>query len=76
MQVDRLHDVFKNKYGFRVYDESITYADGMKAQQQAQLFLSNFVLEEDDEHGLLIIYFAGHGYSDPQTSPGDINMAG
>jgi hypothetical protein len=68
--------VFKHEYGFKVYDESITSADGVKAQQQAQAYLSNFVVNEDTEHGLLIIYFAGHGYSDAQTSPGDINISG
>lgn len=68
--------MFENEYGFKVYNKSITFADGVKAQQQAQSYLSNFVMNEDTERGLLIIYFAGHGYSDAQTSPGDLNITG
>lgn len=59
-----------------VYNKRITSDDGVKAQQQAQHFLSGFVAEEDEEQGLLIIYFAGHGYSEAYTKTGDIHITG
>jgi hypothetical protein len=74
-QVDELAEVFDNHYGFKVYNKSIT-ATGIKAQQQAHRDLAEFVYQEDGPQGLLIIYFAGHGYSDVRTKPGDMYLCG
>ena len=47
-----------------------------RPQQQALAHLATFVYEEDDEQGLLVIYYAGHGYSDVNMKSGDMMLAG
>ena len=74
-QVNELAGVLDTDYGFKVYNKPIT-ATGIKAQQQAHRNLADFVYQEDGPQGLLIIYFAGHGYSDVRTKPGDMYLAG
>lgn len=42
---------------------------------QAKSILTQFVLAEDDRHTLLIVYYAGHGYSKVSTD-GNIMLTG
>lgn len=73
-EVRDLKKVFGELYGFRVYDKQLNVKK--KPQHQALAHLSAFVQEEDSERGLLIIYYAGHGYSDAESKAGDMNLIG
>lgn len=43
--------------------------------QQARSIIAQFVVEEDDRHTLLIVYYAGHGWSKVSTD-GNIMLTG
>lgn len=64
-QVDRLSDVFSKRYRFGVTEKRLNTQKS--AQLQIHRHLANFVYDEDDEHTLLIIYYAGHGTPDRST---------
>lgn len=74
LQVQKLQEVLKADYGFNVYNREFNTKKSPK--QQALKHLSAFVEEEDAEQGLLIIYYAGHGYGDAEAKTGDICLAG
>ena len=75
-EVGRLKAVFEDIYGFKVCHKFFDMQEQKKTQHQASMYLSNFVYEEDVERGLLIIYYAGHGYSDAETQSGDMKLIG
>lgn len=67
-----MRHVLENKYHFEVEDKRL---DAKKpAQMQLNKHLANFVDDKHDEHGLLIVYYAGHGV--PGNVPGDLRLAG
>jgi hypothetical protein len=61
IQVEDLGNIFRDKYKFDV--TSIKLAEHLKQNTQVNLNykLSAFVKENDGEHTLLIVYYAGHG---------------
>lgn len=76
-EVNELASVFKDIYKFEVKRGILKE---QRPQKQVNFHLAGFVNEHDKEHALLIIYYAGHGWSDgqelrltPKTShsPGD-----
>jgi hypothetical protein len=55
--------VFKEEYNFKT---EIAYLEKDKRPQaQANLYLANFVYQYDAKNTLLIVYYAGHGWSPP-----------
>lgn len=60
-QVEDLGNIFRDKYKFDV--TSVKLTEDMKQNTQVVLNyeLSAFVKENDGEHTLLIVYYAGHG---------------
>ena len=73
-QVESLQNVLESDYGFKVYNKQLHIKK--RPQQQALKHLSEFVEKEDAEQGLLIIYYAGHGYADVDVKSGDMLLAG
>ncbi|KAL9094203.1 MAG: hypothetical protein Q9165_003618 [Trypethelium subeluteriae] len=63
-EVDQLAGVFEDAYGLEVRREELSHED--RPQSQINAYLANFVKECESrkEHVLLIIYYAGHGWSD------------
>ena len=57
-QVRRLTDVFKNQYNFNVHHGLLNQR---YARHQLNRHFAEFLIEEDGENVLLIIYYAGHG---------------
>ena len=64
-EVARLTDVFEGKYNFTVHHGLINQQKS--AKNQINHYLAKFVLDEDDEKTLLIIYYAGHGVENSTT---------
>ncbi|OCL06507.1 hypothetical protein AOQ84DRAFT_390144 [Glonium stellatum] len=62
-EVDELASVFKDVYKFEVTRKSL---EAERPQNLVNFYLAEFVKDHDKEHALLIIYYAGHGYSDGQ----------
>lgn len=62
MQVDELKEVFETKYGFPV--QSATLGFNNDPEKEAQRALQDLVYYEDCKRSLLIVYYAGHGYSE------------
>jgi hypothetical protein len=52
--------VFTNEYNFVVNHKEIS---SKKPTQQTSKFVTDFVYEHDEPDTLLIIYYAGHGWS-------------
>lgn len=71
-EVARLAAVFEGKYNFTVHHGLITQQKS--AKHQINSYLAKFVLDEDAEKTLLIIYYAGHGVDDVITQ--DFKLAG
>lgn len=72
-QVSKLRKVFEQHYRFKVVTKSLDTKT--VAQIQAFRHLSAFVGDEDDENGLLIVYYVGHGGTEA-TSLGNITLSG
>lgn len=60
-QIKDLSGVFENKYGYKVIRHRINSRKNPK--KWLNKYLSNFVCKYDKEDTLLIIYYAGHGWS-------------
>jgi hypothetical protein len=60
LQVNDLAAVFRDDYLFEVEQQVLGERN---PQHQMNLFLSNFLYNHDDPGTLLIIYYAGHGWS-------------
>ncbi len=71
LQVKDLAEVFRKDYQFEVEQRLLNH--DKRAQAQVNQHLANFVAEHDDKHALLIIYYAGHGWSE---GSGEITLAG
>lgn len=65
--MNRLATVFEESYNFSVYKKHLHAYKGKSAKHQMNAHLAQFVLEEDGEDTLLIIYYAGHGVKDKET---------
>ena len=74
-QVTELESVFRNLYGFKVYNEHLRDC-ASRPELQVRKYLTDFAHDEDDERTLLIVYYAGHGFSDDEVKPGDIKWTG
>ena len=57
-----LAQVFRTKYNFKV-DVKEMHND-IHPQTQAFKHVSDFVYDEDGDRSLLIVYYAGHGWSE------------
>jgi hypothetical protein len=55
----RLAKIFRDTYGFTVYEELLSTKDS-SPQLQAREYLATFARKEDHKRGLLIVYYAGH----------------
>jgi hypothetical protein len=75
VKVASLKRVFEEIYGFTVYSEQIK-KNGKRAELQAQKFLSHFALEEDGEKVLLIVYYAGHGWTSEDGHEDNLTLQG
>ncbi|KAK5683305.1 hypothetical protein LTS10_004836 [Elasticomyces elasticus] len=73
-EMSELGSVFDGVYGFTVHRKTLNLQT--KPQHQALQILADFVHAEDAERGLLIIYYAGHGYSSEASETGELNMIG
>ena len=73
-QVNELESVLTSDYDFTVHNERLHIE--ASPQLQASYHVSNFVMHNDNERTLLVIYYAGHGWYNHQTAPGDIKLAG
>jgi hypothetical protein len=73
-KVDRLEAVFKNRYNFTVRKRRLHTLQGKPARNQMNLHLAQFVLDEDGQDTLLIIYYAGHGIRN--IKPGELTLVG
>ena len=73
-QVLGLQKLFESDYGFKVYNRQLNIKK--RPTPQALKHLAEFVDEEDAEQGLLIIYYAGHGFGDEDVNSGDMRLAG
>ncbi|KAK5733770.1 hypothetical protein LTR17_009474 [Elasticomyces elasticus] len=73
-EMRELKSVFEDVYGFNVHEKTLNLQT--KAQHQASQILADFVHAEDAEQGLLIIYYAGHGYPSEASESGELNMIG
>ena len=60
-KVNELASVFENVYNFEVRKSQLDTQK--KPQHQMTAALANFVRDHDEKHTLLIIYYAGHGWS-------------
>lgn len=56
----QLRETFTLTYGFNVYERKLTTAPG-KAKDSIYFHMADFMLKENFEDTLLIIYYAGHG---------------
>ena len=63
-QVDQLSSVFIDTYGFEVRRAELSHTE--RPQAQINVHLANFVKEYESRKDdvLLIVYYAGHGWSD------------
>ena len=68
-EVDALEAVFQNLFHYTVVKSQLV--GGKRSPQiQVQKILADFVFEHDDEHTLLIVYYAGHGIPGKQETGG------
>lgn len=65
--------MFKDKYGFNVHSATLSFQND--PEQEARRSLCKFVCDEDKDRSLLIVYYAGHGYSKVNES-GNIMLTG
>jgi hypothetical protein len=65
-QVNKLESTLKDVFGFTVETKLLDHKQ--KPQLQMNKHISGFICDYDDDNTLLIIYYAGHGYSalDPE----------
>ncbi|KAK5694841.1 Phosphatidylinositol-4-phosphate 5-kinase [Elasticomyces elasticus] len=73
-EMGELKSVFEGLYGFEVHEKTLNLET--KAQHQASSILADFVRTQDAEQGLLIIYYAGHGYPNETSESGELKMVG
>jgi hypothetical protein len=71
LQVNALAKVLRETYKFEVVERLLNHKK--RAQTQVNQHLANFVADHDDKHTLLIIYYAGHGWSE---GSGQMTLAG
>ncbi|KAK5119198.1 hypothetical protein LTR85_007812 [Meristemomyces frigidus] len=74
-EVDDLQSVFEKSYGFKVYNRHFS-ASGPKPELQARFHLAEFARAENGDRVLLIVYYAGHGYSNEDTGNVGLTLAG
>ena len=67
--------VFRDDYGFTVYNQRLKDSP-QKPELQARKYLTDFAFSEDKERRLLIVYYAGHGFSDDEVQSSDIKLTG
>ncbi|KAI9711845.1 MAG: hypothetical protein M1820_001990 [Bogoriella megaspora] len=69
-EVDELKSVFEDEYNYNVRVEKLNHEE--RAQIQMNVYLSTFVRDAEKRKGntLLIIYYAGHGWSDASVDAG------
>jgi hypothetical protein len=73
-KVQRLKNVFENIYNYNVKSVQIDSRLPARPQAQANLAVAQFVLVNDKEDTLFIVYYAGHG--SPGKGRGDLDMKG
>lgn len=73
-EVKRLAYVFEDIYHYKVTTVLIDCQHARTPQVQANFALAEFVMKNDHENSLLIVYYAGHG--SPGRDPGDLRMSG
>jgi hypothetical protein len=73
-KVQRLKNVFENIYNYNVESVQIDSRLPARPQAQANLAVAQFVLLNDKEDTLFIVYYAGHG--SPGKDRGHLNMTG
>jgi hypothetical protein len=59
-QVNKLEHVFRQDYDFHV--EQRVIKRNQSAHNQMNFHLLEFTLKHEKEHGLLIVYYGGHGW--------------
>jgi hypothetical protein len=62
VQVDELAKVFQDEYKFTTTKR---YLERDPPQAEMNKHLADFVYENDAKNTLLIVYYAGHGWSNP-----------
>ena len=72
--MERLGSVFQNIYNFSVRKRRLTIRKNRPARHQMNSHLADFILAEDEEDSLLIIYYAGHGMT--RVKDGDLVLIG
>lgn len=77
LQVERLAAVFRDMYNFEIRQEKLNHNE--RAQAQMNEHLATFVrkYEKESNKTLMIIYYAGHGWSDgaPRKSKRNLRLA-
>ena len=73
-EVDRLKAVFENRYKFEVQSTQLKRHEFVKAQNQINKIVADWVYDYGHTNTLLIVYFAGHGR--PGKKPGELEMNG
>ncbi|KAK8061065.1 hypothetical protein PG997_015286 [Apiospora hydei] len=71
LKVKALENILREKFKFETTREILTKDPKRSAQTQVNLHLAKFVFDNDDKDTLLIIYYAGHGFSDYGISGND-----
>jgi len=64
----------RKDYNYKVSNIKLDTSHKHTPQVQLTGAVSDFVRREDDNHTLLIVYYAGHG--SPGKSPGQLKMMG
>jgi hypothetical protein len=64
VQVDQLAAVLKEKFRFKVFRVVLQPEEGRLVQTQLNRGLAKFVDDEDGQHTLLMVYYAGHAVPD------------
>jgi len=75
IKVASLKKVFEEDYKF-VVTEGLLSSQRAPAAVIARAKLSDFVARESDPATLLIVYYAGHGYSQSEDDSGNIKLVG
>ena len=73
LQLEPLRGVLQEKYGFSVQYRRMHMQ--LHPQLQATKHVADFVFENDGPRGLLIVYYAGHGWAE-DNSVGRISLSG
>lgn len=71
--MNELATVFRDLYCFETTTKRLNHE--RRAQMQMNLHLAEFLYEYDDPHTLIIIYYAGHGFSD-MSKEGTLKLNG